>query len=136
MDVSLKFSTSVETKLGKYGFGLEPLRADLIRYFGSNGLERPAYIGKDAQFERPDAVYDSEIHHLHLHIPGISCPKKWAKGRTTDSYLIYTYGDMNEEAYYVFGFIDDKAHEKCRLPQGHSLLTGFKVEAEKFRDNN
>jgi hypothetical protein len=136
MDVSLKFSSCVETKLGQYGYDLEPLRIDLIEYFESNGRKRPKYIGKDAPFTRPNTITDSEVHHLHMYIEGVSCTKKWKEQRTTNSYLVYTFGDMNEEAYYVIGFIHDYAHEKCKLPEGHPLLTGFKIAADDFRNKN
>jgi hypothetical protein len=136
MEVSIKFSKRVETELGQYSVKLEELKVDLIKYFQSDGRERPEYIGKDAPFIRPDTITDSEVHHLHIYIKGVSCITTWNKKNTSDSYLIYTYGDMNEEAYYVFGFIYDDAHDKCKLPKGNSLLTSFKIEADDFRNRN
>jgi len=131
MEVSLTFSASLEAGMKKIGHDLEPLEKDLKTYFTTQ--EKPSYLGKDAPFFRPDNIEESEVHHLHLYIEGISCPNKWEKNKTSDSYIVYTFGYMNEESHYVFAMIHDKAHDKCK---DYSYMRSLKHMADEFRDNN
>tara|TARA_Y100000310_G_scaffold329569_1_gene399681 strand:- start:920 stop:1315 length:396 start_codon:yes stop_codon:yes gene_type:complete len=129
MEVSVEFSAKLEAGIEQYGFQLDPLRADLEAYF--SGIKKPPYLGKDAPFERPDGIEEAEVHHLHVFVEGISCPDTWEKKKTSDSYIVYTYGYMNEDAHLIMAIIKDDAHEKCR---NHSTMRDFKKVAEDFRE--
>lgn len=131
MEVSLQFSASLEAGIKKLGKDVDPLKKDLKTYFTTQ--EKPHYIGKDAPFLRPDNIQDSEVHHLHIYIEGVSCPDKWERNKTSDSYIVYTYGYMNEEAHYVFAVIHDNAHEKCK---DYGYMRGLKQTADDFRNRN
>lgn len=112
---------------------LDALEQDLSTYFSSSKSLRPYYLGKDAPFERPDNIRDTELHHIHFYVDTVSCHSTWTQGSTSDSYIVYTYGYMNEEAYHVIDIIGNNAHKECR---NHSLMRSYKLIAEDFRNKN
>jgi len=112
---------------------LDDLESDLVSYFESNKAIVPAYLGKDAPFTRPENITDVELHHIHMYVEGVSCQSKWSQKNTSNTYIIYTFGYMNEESYQVIDIIGDGAHEACRKD---SLMRDYKYHAERFRDKN
>jgi hypothetical protein len=112
---------------------LDAIQSDLVSYFESNKAVAPNYLGKDAPFTRPENITDVELHHIHMYIDGVSCKGTWSQQNTSDSYIVYTFGYMDVEAYQVIDIIGDGAHEACRKK---SLMTTYKLHAEDFRNKN
>jgi hypothetical protein len=126
---TVTFTEGLEDELNQHGFELTELKQDLKAYFDSNKRQKPYYFGKDAPFTRPDSIWGSQVHHIHLYINGVSCDKLWM-GKTSDTYLVYTFGDLDTDQYLVLDFLADNAHEQCKK---HTLMTTYKVEADSFR---
>jgi len=138
LSILVTFKDGIEEKLKAAGFELSKLKKDLELYFSTKALKKRIkadYIGKDAPFTRPSTILEAEVHHIHIFVKGITCPQEWAQKRipTSDSYIVYTFGAIEANAYHIIDFIDNGAHEKCELPDNFSRLTTYKVEAEKFR---
>jgi hypothetical protein len=132
VDTKVTFEEQLESQLSAKGFKLELLEKDLTTYFSSNKSKRPYYLGKDAPYLDPSHVQESEIHHIHIFVDGISCPHHWSAAKTSNSYIVYTFGWDNEEAYHVIDFLSEDAHIKSRA-NNYSLIIKYKVVADKFR---
>lgn len=130
---TVTFMEGLEAELKRMGFELTQLKKDLEAYFDSNKRKKPAYLGKDAPFLRPESMFDAEVHHLHVYVNGVSCHKTWLAGKTSNSYLVYTSGDLDHDQYLVMDVIQDDAHNICK---SHSLMRGYKQKAKDFRDRN
>ena len=114
------------------GLDLEPLKADLEGYFGDEN-KKPDYLGKDVRYSRPEGIEDSELHHVHIYVDGVSCKDTWKYSKTSNSYIVYTFGFFEEDHYHVVAFLDEKAHEKCR---NDSFMRDLKKVADNFRDQH
>jgi hypothetical protein len=110
---------------------LDSLGQDLSNYFSD--YSKIPYLGKDTPFERPDNIRDVELHHIHLYVDTVSCLFTWNQKSTSDSYIVYTYGFMNEDAYHIIDIIGDDAHRRCR---DFSLMRKYKYLAEHVRARN
>ena len=134
MAVQVTFASNVEAQLNATGFKLAPLKQDLELYFGSNKSKIPHYLCKDTPYRDPAHIQDSEIHHIHIFVEGSSCPNDWSSGRnrTSNSYIVYTFGYFDEEAVHIIDFLSQQAHERSRANH-YSLMTKYKVEADSFR---
>jgi hypothetical protein len=130
--VQVTFASNVESQLNEKGFKLDSLKHDIALYFSSNKKQKPAYLGKDTPYRDPSHIQDSEIHHIHIFVKGISCPNDWASARTSNSYIVYTFGYFNEDASHVIDFLSQQAHERSRA-NNYSLIIKYKVEADSFR---
>ncbi len=130
--VKVTFESNLETQLNEKGFKLTELQTDLETYFGSDKRKRPHYLGKDAPYLDPRQVQDSEIHHIHIFVKGISCPQTWGAGKTSNSYLVYTFGYFDENAVHVIDFLSEQAHQRSR-ENNYSLIIKYKVVADNFR---
>ncbi|WP_345868100.1 type II toxin-antitoxin system YafO family toxin [Shewanella algae] len=136
---TVTYEPGLEAHFEQHGFDLKQLTQDLVIYFSSNKQQRPPYLGKDAPFFRPDNVSEHEVHHIHMFVQGITDPQNWSGAynpnkRTSDSYLVYTYGYFEESSYRVLGFVEKDAHQKCRTNQdGYRLVRDFMYAADKFR---
>ncbi|MGL5027983.1 MAG: type II toxin-antitoxin system YafO family toxin [Shewanella oncorhynchi] len=138
MPTIVTFRDGIEEKLKAAGFELSQLKQDLEQYFATKALKkriRASYLGRDVPFTRPSTIMDAEVHHIHIFVKGITCPQEWAQKYTptSDSYIVYTFGSIESNAYHVLDFIDNDAHGKCELPDNYSRLTTYKFEADKFR---
>lgn len=134
MKVTVTFEDKLyDTFSDKKVADLNALEQDLTNYFSSSKSSRPDYIGKDVPFERPDNITDVELHHIHFYVDNVSCKSTWSQKSTSDSYIVYTYGFMNEEAYHVVDIIGDNAHQACK---DYCLMRTYKVIAENFRNKN
>lgn len=136
MPTTITYNKRIKEKLESAGFELTLLTKDLNQYFSTkytNNRIKADYLGKDVQFYRPDSIFDAQVHHIHVFVDGISCSDRWLNQAepTSDSYIVYTYGDLDTNAYLVLDFIDNDAHVKCR---DRTLMTGYKIEAEDFRN--
>lgn len=132
MKVTVTFEDKLLTSFSDKGvLDLKELEQDLYNYFSKSS--KASYLGKDGPFNRPDNIREVELHHLHFYVDTVSCPSKWAEKSTSDSYIVYTYGFMDEEAYRVIDIIGDGAHKKCK---NYSLMRDYKFLAEKFRNNS
>lgn len=132
MVAKVTFEANLERQLKAKGFKLTTLQSDLETYFSSNKLKRPDYLGKDAPYLDPSHVQDSEIHHIHIFVKGISCPHDWNARRTSNSYIVYTFGYFDEEAVRVIDFLSEEAHQRSRA-NNYSLIIQYKVVADNFR---
>jgi hypothetical protein len=135
MKVSVSFESKLYTAYVMQGEekALDDMKSDLVSYFESNRAVAPCYLGKDAPFKRPENITDAELHHIHMFVDGVSCKSRWNQKNTSDTYIVYTFGYMNEEAYQVIDIIGENAHEVCR---SDSRMRDYKVHAEDFRDKN
>ncbi|MDH0447079.1 type II toxin-antitoxin system YafO family toxin [Shewanella sp. GD04112] len=132
MAATVTFEDNLESQLAAKGFKLTQLKEDLELYFNSEKTKRVAYLGKDAPYRDPSHVQDSEIHHIHIFVKGISCPDTWNAAKTSNSYIVYTFGYFDEDAIRVIDFLSEKAHERSRA-NNYSLIIKYKVVADNFR---
>lgn len=132
MVTKVTFEPNLESQLKARGFKLTTLRSDLETYFGTNKLKRPHYLGKDAPYRDPCHVQGSEIHHIHIFVKGISCPNDWNASKTSNSYIVYTFGYFDEDAIHVIDFLSEEAHERSRA-NNYSLIIDYKIVADNFR---
>ncbi|MBU1393018.1 type II toxin-antitoxin system YafO family toxin [Shewanella sp. NKUCC05_KAH] len=132
MAATVTFEQNLESQLAAKGFKLTQLKNDLELYFSSEKTKRAYYLGKDTPYRDPKHVKDSELHHIHIFVKGISCPQIWGAARTSNSYIVYTFGYFDEDAIHVIDFLSEQAHEKSRA-NNYSLIIQYKVVADNFR---
>jgi hypothetical protein len=130
---NITFEQEIEEKLKAQGFELSALSKDLKLYFDTNRAKKPKYIGKDTPYTRPAQISESEIHHIHIFVEGISCPHAWNTARTSDSYIVYTFGYFDEDAIRVIDFLSKDAHDRSK-ENNYSLMRKYKTVADRFRD--
>lgn len=133
MASQITFEKGIEDELKAQGFELTALSKDLKLYFDTNRERKPKYIGKDTPYTRPAQISDSEIHHIHIYVDGISCPHAWNSSRTSNSYLVYTFGYFDEDAIRIIDFLSNDAHELSKA-NGYSLMRKYKTVADRFRE--
>lgn len=73
----------------------------------------PLTFGRDASYNRPDAVLKADMHHLHL-----KADEKWSLNiiqfkRVSNLHLLYCKGFINTD-YYLLIAVINKAHERAR----------------------
>ena len=85
---------------------LAKIRARFLDY-KQNG-NQPKTFGRDAQYDRPQSVKDSNLWHIHLREAN---SKNWDRPRmeifdmTSDTALIYTRGYKNPNCYLIISII-------------------------------
>lgn len=110
------------------------LLTDFIHYkkYGSASI----LFGRDVQFDFPAKYRDSEVWHIHLDLTGNNFKGERRQfKRTSDDYLVYTFGFSNEFHYSLLGVVTPEAHAKMS-GKDTRLLSYFAEQADAFRNSN
>lgn len=120
----VNFSSRFETEVKCLGYDLNTVQLHLELHLNSigTGTMPVPYLGKTDPFHFPQAVVDADLSKIHVFDP--TCPnftqkdqKNWEqannlRGRTSDTYFVYTKNYFNEYQCYFIGVISP-AHTKC-----------------------
>ncbi|CAK2899915.1 type II toxin-antitoxin system YafO family toxin [Vibrio sp. 10N.222.54.A1] len=140
----ISFSPRFEKEVESLGHSLDAVKVHLELHLDAIGTgEMPVpYLGKTDAFHFPQAVVDADLSKIHVFDPTCTNFTKadqdsWKRatnlrGRTSDTYLVYTKDYFNEHHCYFVGMISP-AHTKCDVRKsGMSWFGPLVDEANKF----
>lgn len=84
---------------------------DFKNYKISN--QKPCYFGKDTPNDFPEFVAIEDIWHIHIADSILSESPEWNEQCTTsDTMIVYCYGDLDQEHIFIIAIEEPPAHEK------------------------
>lgn len=88
----------------------------------------PVIFGRDAPLIRPSEAKFSGLHHIHL---GSFNAITYQYSRTSDSWLIYATGFLNQDYFLLIDILTPDAHDRAN---NIDLMNKYIEIANKFRE--
>ncbi|WP_345852543.1 type II toxin-antitoxin system YafO family toxin [Shewanella algae] len=109
-----------------------PAIAPVVEQFKKykNQMHVPTTFGRDAPLVRPSEAKYAGLQHIHL---GVFNPINYQYSRTSDSWLIYATGFMNQNHFLLIDILSPDAHNKAN---SIDLMNKYINLASKFRETH